>query len=63
MINLDHNLSLLLREYYVKIQSQVVCMCMCVGFFVVCFCFLGVFFFLVFLGLNPWHMEVPRLGV
>ena len=23
--------------------------------------FLSLFF--VFLGLNPWHMEVPRLGV
>ena len=21
------------------------------------------FFFLIFLGLHPWHMEVPRLGV
>ena len=21
------------------------------------------FFFFVFLGLHPWHMEVPRLGV
>ena len=24
---------------------------------------LGSFFFLVFLGLPPWHMQVPRLGV
>ena len=23
----------------------------------------NLFFFLVFLGPNPWHMEVPRLGV
>ena len=22
----------------------------------------GIFFFLVFLGLPPWHMKVPRLG-
>ena len=21
------------------------------------------FFFLVFLGLHPWHIEVPRLGI
>ena len=27
-------------------------------------CFLFFFFlFFVFLGLHPWHMEVPRLGV
>ena len=25
--------------------------------------FLFFFFFLVFLGLRPWHMEVPSLGV
>ena len=25
------------------------------------FCFLGIFF--AFLGLHPWHVEVPRLGV
>ena len=24
---------------------------------------MGVFFFLVFLGLHPRHMEVPKLGV
>ena len=24
---------------------------------------LGVLWFLVFLGLHPWHIEVPRLGV
>ena len=27
---------------------------------IVFFCF---FFFLIFLGLHPWHMEVPRLRV
>ena len=26
-------------------------------------CFRIAFFFLVFLGLCPWHMEIPRLGV
>ena len=25
--------------------------------------FIYIFFFLVFLGPHPWHMEVPRLGV
>ena len=25
--------------------------------------FLSIFSFFVFLGLHPWHMEVPRLGV
>ena len=25
--------------------------------------FLLLFFVFVFLGLHPWHMEVPRLGV
>ena len=29
--------------------------------FVACVCFFGFSFF--FLGLRPWHMEVPRLGV
>ena len=27
------------------------------------FSFFLSFFFFVFLGLNPWHVEVPRLGV
>ena len=27
------------------------------------FSFLSLFFFFFFLGLHPWHMEIPRLGV
>ena len=27
------------------------------------FLFIYLFIFCLFLGLHPWHMEVPRLGV
>ena len=33
------------------------------GCFCLFVCFVSFFFFFVFLGPNPWHMEVPRLGV
>ena len=32
-------------------------------FFIYLFIYLFIFVFLPFLGLLPWHMEVPRLGV
>ena len=28
-----------------------------------CFAMVGFLAFFLFLGLHPWHMEVPRLGV
>uniref|UniRef100_A0A8C3YFT9 Schlafen family member 14 n=1 Tax=Catagonus wagneri TaxID=51154 RepID=A0A8C3YFT9_9CETA len=40
--------------------------CMCVYIYIYIFFFFFFFFFffcLVILGLHPWHMEVPRLGV
>ena len=44
------------RENMCKIQARFFS-------FVLGFCFLSFFFFFSFLGLLPWHMEVPRLGV